>query len=153
MNVRKARSSWDEVFMKMAQVMAERSPDPDYQVGAIIVTPQNTVAGAGYNGAPRGIDQDLVPWDSEDKHFYVAHAEANAILNATQDLHGCRIYVILYPCFECMKMIIQTGIKEVIYLDDSKLRKGNQKFVWSKRLAEEAGIKLRQLVLSPEEPC
>lgn len=153
MNIRKDRASWDEVFMKMAQVMAERSPDPDYQVGAIIVTPQNTVAGTGYNGAPRGIDQDLVPWDSEDKHFYVAHAEANAILNATQDLHGCRIYVILYPCFECMKMIIQTGIKEVIYLDDSKLRKGNQKFVWSKKLADEAGIKLRQLVLSPVEPC
>lgn len=148
MNIRQNRASWDEVFMEMAQVIAKRSPDPDYQVGAVIVTPQNTVAGAGYNGAPRGIEQDSVPWNNEDKHFYIAHAEANAILNATQNLHGCRIYVVLYPCFECMKMIIQTGIVEVIYLDDSKLKNNNPKFVWAKRLAEKAGIKLRQLHLS-----
>ena len=150
MNIRQNRASWDQVFMEMAQAIAKRSPDPDYQVGAIIVTPDNTVAGAGYNGAPRGIDQNLVPWDSEEKHFFIAHAEANAILNATQDLHGCRIYVILYPCFECMKMIIQTGIKEVVFLDDSKLKNGNVKFVWAKDLAEKAGIVLRQFQSSAE---
>lgn len=147
MNIRQNRASWDQVFMEMAQAIAKRSPDPDYQVGAIIVTPDNTVAGAGYNGAPRGIDQNLVPWDSEEKHFFIAHAEANAILNATQDLHGCRVYVILYPCFECMKMIIQTGIKEVIYADDSKLQKGNPKFIWAEKLAQMAGVTIRHLKL------
>lgn len=147
MSIRSNRASWDEVFMEMAQVIAKRSPDPDYQVGAIIVTPENTVAGAGYNGAPRGIDQNFVPWDSEEKHFFVAHAEANAILNATQDLHGCRIYVILYPCFECMKMIIQAGITEVIYADDSKLEKGNIKFTWAEKLAQMAGVTIRNLKL------
>ena len=138
------RASWDETFMNIAHVIAKRSPDPSYQVGAVIVTPANTVAGVGYNGAPRGIEPETVPWHSEDKHFYVCHAEANAILNATQDLTDCRIYTVLFPCFECMKMIIQKGIIEVIYADDSKLQKSNKKFVWSAKLAQAAGIKLRQ---------
>lgn len=150
--VRQNRASWDETFMNIAQVIAKRSPDPSYQVGAVIVTPQNTVAGVGYNGAPRGIEPEAVPWESEDKHFYVCHAEANAILNATQNLKDCRIYTVLFPCFECMKMIIQKGITEVIYSDDSKIQNGNQKFIYSAKLAQAAGIKIRQYISKQSTP-
>ena len=116
--------SWDEYFMGIALLSAKRSKDPSTQVGACIVDPNNKVVSIGYNGMPRGVDDDKIPWGHgeglESKYLYVCHAEFNAILN-TRDgsaLNGCRIYVTLFPCNECAKAIIQTGIKEIIYLDD-----------------------------------
>lgn len=115
--------SWDEYFMGIALLSANRSKDPNTQVGACIVSNDNRILSIGYNGAPRGLHDDIMKWDREGdflntKYAYVCHGELNAILNYRGDLSGSKIYVALFPCNECAKAIIQAGIKEVIYKDD-----------------------------------
>ena len=110
--------SWDEYFMGIALLAANRSKDPNTQVGACIVSPENVIISTGYNGLPNGCSDDTFPWDSG-KYPFVVHAELNAILNAGgRVLRGARLYVTLFPCNECAKAIIQSGIKELIYLSD-----------------------------------
>ena len=154
--------SWDEYFMGIAMLAAMRSKDPSTQVGACIVSEDNIIISTGYNGMPKGCSDDEFPWDregAETKYPYVVHAELNAILNASgRDLRGSRIYVALFPCNECAKAIIQSGIKEVMYLSD-KYHDTMMNLV-SKRMLDAAGVKytrmrtdLKELVLDfvPEE--
>lgn len=118
--------SWDEFFMRVAVAAKLRSKDPKTQVGACIADKDHRILSVGYNGTPAGIDDDEFPWESTgepltDKHNYVIHAEANAILNyrgSNKDLVGATIYVTLFPCHECAKTLVQAGIGEVVYLDD-----------------------------------
>ena len=154
--------SWDEYFMGIAMLAAKRSKDPSTQVGACIVSPENIIISTGYNGMPKGCSDDEFPWNregEETKYPYVVHAELNAILNSNgRDLRGSRIYVALFPCNECAKAIIQSGIKEVIYLSDKYT--GTMGNMASKRMLMAAGVnfirmetQLDQLTLSfiPEE--
>ena len=110
--------------MGVALLSAKRSKDPSTQVGACIVNEKNKIVGAGYNGLPIGCDDDEFPWEKQGqfldtKYPYICHAELNAILNNIgMDLQGCKIYTALFPCNECSKAIIQSGIKEVIFLSD-----------------------------------
>ena len=139
--------SWDEYFMGIAMLAARRSKDPNTQVGACIVSKENIIISTGYNGMPKGCSDDEFPWEREGvdtKYPYVVHAELNAILNASgRDLHGSRIYVALFPCNECAKAIIQSGVKEVLYLSDKyKDTMGN---FASKRMLDAAGVKYTQL--------
>jgi len=135
--------------MGIALYSAKRSKDPSTQVGACIVNQYNKIVGIGYNGFPIGCDDDALPWDkssgnqNETKYPYVVHAEANAILNSTKDLHGARIYVALFPCNECTKLIIQSGIKEILYLSDKY--KDTDSVKASKKMLDMAGVKYRQL--------
>lgn len=116
--------SWDEYFMGIAILSSQRSKDNNTQVGACIVDNENKILSVGYNGMPTGCDDDAMPWEREGdfldtKYPYVCHAELNAILNYNGgSLKGARVYVTLFPCNECTKAIIQSGIKEVIYLSD-----------------------------------
>lgn len=116
--------SWDEYFMAVAILSGQRSKDPNTQVGACVANERNKIVGVGYNGFPWGCSDDDLPWDREGsyldtKYPYVCHAELNAVLNSiTPDLRGCRLYVALFPCNECTKVIIQSGICEIIYLSD-----------------------------------
>jgi dCMP deaminase len=140
--------SWDEYFMGVAQLSALRSKDDTSQVGACIVNKRNHIIGIGYNGLPNGCSDDEFPWEREGdflntKYPYVVHAEANAILNSSVDLQDSRIYVTLFPCNECAKLIIQSGIKEVVYLEDKYF--DNEIFKASRKLFNSANIKLRQL--------
>ena len=139
--------SWDEYFMGVAKLAAHRSKDPSTQVGACIVSPENIIISTGYNGMPQGCSDDDFPWDrsgEETKYPYVVHAELNAILNATgRDLRGSRVYVALFPCNECAKAIIQSGVKEVVYLSDKYA--GTPGNVASKRMLDAAGVKYTQL--------
>jgi dCMP deaminase len=152
---RKDYITWDEYFMGIALLSAKRSKDPSTQVGACIVNQQNKIVGIGYNGFPIGCSDDDLPWDREaanpndSKYPYVVHAEANAILNSTKDLHGARIYVALFPCNECTKLIIQSGIKEIIYLSDKYSDSDSVKA--SKRMLDLAGVKTTQLVLDTKK--
>lgn len=144
---RKDYLSWDETFMMMADLIAFRSKDPNTQCGACIVNDKNIVVGLGYNGFPRGCSDDKLPWGREgkvldSKYAYVVHAEANAIMNANSMVTGSRIYVNLFPCNECAKLIIQSGIKEVIFSCDKYCQLDN--FKASKKMLKMAGIKLRQ---------
>lgn len=121
--MRKDYLSWDEYFMGVAKLSALRSKDPNTRVGACIVNSDLRIVGIGYNGMPKGADDQIFPWQNEGefletKYPYVVHAEANAILNATQSLKNAMIYVTLFPCNECTKLIIQSGIKEIVFEDD-----------------------------------
>ena len=150
-NKRSDYLKWDELFMGIAKLSAGRSKDPSTQVGACIVSQENRILSIGYNGAPNNFDDDEFPWNREGKpvetkYLYVCHAEENAIGNFPgnrKDLRGARIYVDLFPCNECAKRIIQSGIKEVIYLSD-KYSKSDSTIV-SKRLFDECGVKYRAL--------
>ncbi len=142
---------WDEYFMGIAKLSAGRSKDPSTQVGACIVSENNRVLSTGYNGAPNGFPDDEFPWDRtgepiKTKYMYVCHAEANAIDNYRgnkKDLEGARIYVDLFPCNECAKKIIQSGIKEVIYLSDKYADSDSTKA--SKLLFDTCGVTYRQM--------
>lgn len=116
---------WHTYFMGVAMLASKRSKDPSTQVGACIVNKDNIIVGVGYNGMPRGCSDDAMPWErSSDnalytKYPFVCHAELNAILNAnTASLKGCTLYATLFPCNECAKSIIQSGISKVIYYED-----------------------------------
>lgn len=141
--------SWDEYFMGVSLLAAKRSKDPNSQVGACIVSKENIIISTGYNGLPKGCSDDEYPWAREGaandtKYPYVVHAELNAILNAAgRSLAGSRIYVSLFPCNECAKAIIQTGISEVIYLSDKYANTDST--CASKRMLNSAGVKLTQL--------
>ena len=139
--------SWDEYFMGVAKLAACRSKDPSTQVGACIVSEENIIISTGYNGMPKGCSDDAFPWEregEETKYPYVVHAELNAILNANgRDLRNSRVYVALFPCNECAKAIIQSGVKEVVYLSDKY--DGTKENLASKRMLDAAGVKYTRL--------
>ena len=142
--------SWDEYFMGVALLAANRSKDPNTRVGACIVDSGNVILSTGYNGFPHGCSDDEYPWardgkSEETKYPYVVHAELNAILNASgKNLSGARLYVALFPCNECAKAIIQSGIKEVVYLSDKY--DGTPMNTASKRMLTSAGVNMRRLI-------
>lgn len=146
---------WDDYFMSVALLSGKRSKDPNTQVGACIVNKNNVIESIGYNGLPKGCSDDEFPWEKEGemlntKYPFVVHAELNAILNAKgKDLSGCKIYVALFPCNECAKSIIQSGISEVVYLSDKYSNTDSVKA--SKMMFKCAGVELRQLVPSYKE--
>ena len=144
--------SWDEYFMGVALLSAQRSKDPNTQVGACIVNPKNKIVGVGYNGFPTGCSDDEFPWNREGdfmdtKYPYICHAELNAVINKiSADLYDCRLYVALFPCNECAKVIIQAGITEVIYLSDKYAETDAVKA--SRRMFQAAGVNCRRLEVS-----
>ena len=138
--------SWDEYFMGIALLAAKRSKDPNTQVGACIVDSNNVILTTGYNGFPKGCSDDEFPWNRDgdfNKYPFVVHAELNAILNASgKSLRGSKLYVDLFPCNECAKAIIQSGVSEVVYLSDKYADTPMTKA--SKMMLLAAGVKLRQ---------
>ena len=140
---------WDDYFMGVSLLAADRSKDPSTQVGACIVSDDNRILSTGYNGFPQGCSDDDFPWNrdeslGETKYNFVVHAELNAILNAGgKSLVGSRIFVSLFPCHECAKAIIQSGVKEVVYLSDKY--NGTVSDNASKRMLQAAGIKLTKM--------
>ncbi|ETV86827.1 hypothetical protein, variant 1 [Aphanomyces astaci] len=142
---RKDYLSWDDYFMSVAFLSSMRSKDPSTQVGACIVNAEKKIVGIGYNGFPNGCDDDVLPWARQaespldTKYPYVCHAEMNAILNKNAtSVKGCSIYVALFPCNECAKLIIQSGITKVIYSSDKY--KTEWTFVASRRLLDMANV-------------
>lgn len=148
--------TWDEYFMGIALLSSYRSKDPSTQVGACIVDSNNKIMSVGYNGFPIGCDDDSFPWDRsaesdyDTKYPYVCHAELNAILNSGgRNLQGCKVYVALFPCNECAKAIIQSGIKEVIYISDKYADTVGVRA--SKRMMDAAGVKYTKITLGHDE--
>ncbi len=146
---RKDYISWNDYFMGVALLAAERSKDPSTQVGACIVDEDNRILSTGYNGFPQGCSDEEFPWNrdaslGETKYNFVVHAELNAILNSRgKSLVNSKVFVTLFPCHECAKAIIQTGVKEVIYLSDKY--NGTESDNASKRMLEAAGVKMTKL--------
>ena len=154
---RKDYLNWDQYFMGIAKLSAMRSKDPSTQVGACIVGNDKRILSIGYNGTPNGYEDDLFPWDREGKpldtkYLYVCHAEMNAILNYRgnrKELENATVYVDLFPCNECAKIIIQSGIKEVVYLCDKYAE--TDSVIASKKLFDTCGVKYRKIKLSGKE--
>lgn len=148
---------WDEYFMAITKLTAMRSKDPSTQVGACIVSNDNRILSIGYNGAPNGYDDDKFPWDREGenlntKYPYVCHAEMNAILNyrgSKKDFENAKLYVGLFPCNECAKIIIQSGIKEIIYLSDKYADSENN--IASRRLFDECGVTYKKIEIDGDK--
>ena len=140
--------NWDEYFMGIATLTAMRSKDPNSQVGACIVSPENKILSLGYNGMPIGCNDDDMPWDREGdaldtKYMYICHAELNAILNsAHNNLKGARIYVTMAPCNECAKAVIQSGIREVVYREDKY--PDSPSSIASRMMFKASGVKVTQ---------
>ena len=140
--------SWDEYFMGIALLSARRSKDPSTQVGACIVSSENRILSVGYNGMPRSCDDDEYPWDREGgaletKYMFVCHAELNAILNyssANGTLKGSKVYTTLFPCNECAKALVQSGVGEIVYYSDKYSTTDSTHA--AKRMFRSAGIKL-----------
>lgn len=143
--------SWDEFFMRVAIAASMRSKDPNTQVGACIADTNHRILSVGYNGTPVAITDDDFPWGASDdplmdKHSYVIHAEANAILNyrgTLRDMQGATVYVTLFPCHECAKMLAQAGIGEVVYLDNKY--DGSIDNLISRRVLDSCGVVYRQV--------
>jgi len=125
---------WNEYFMGLSQLTAQRSKDPSSQVGCVIVDDMNKIIGLGYNGLPNGCNDDHFSWNRPEKYFYIIHAEMNAIINCNdfKSLKGATLYTTLFPCSECAKIIIQTGIKKIIYDDDKYI--DQESFIKSKEM-------------------
>ena len=142
---RKDYISWDEYFMGIAMLSSYRSKDPNTQVGACIVNDRNKIMSVGYNGLPSGCSDDEFPWERtgdeyDTKYPYVCHAELNAILNSGgSNLEGCKVYVALFPCNECAKALIQSGISQVIYYEDKYA--DSDSVIASKRMFDMVGIR------------
>ena len=146
---RKDYINWDEYFMGVAKLSGLRSKDPNTQVGCCIVSQDNKILSMGYNGLPKGCSDDEFPWvrEGEDplktKYVYTVHSELNAILNFRGgSLEGAKLYVSLFPCNECAKAIIQSGIKEVIY--DCNKYDGSTAVQASMRMFDAAGVAYHQ---------
>jgi dCMP deaminase len=146
--MRKDYISWEQYFMGVAKLSALRSKDPGTQVGACIVNKDYRIIGIGYNGLPHGCSDENFPWENkgeflQTKYPYVVHAEANAILNATQNLKGSTIYVSLFPCNECAKLIIQSGITEIVF-EDNKYE-GTKEYLAATKMLDSAKVTYRQI--------
>ncbi|KAK3439756.1 hypothetical protein EUGRSUZ_B00111 [Eucalyptus grandis] len=145
--------SWDDYFMAIAFLSAERSKDPNRQVGACLVSQNGIILGIGYNGFPRGCSDDKLPWAKksksgdplETKYPYVCHAEVNAILNTNHaSAAGQKLYVTMFPCNECAKIIIQSGVSEVIYFVEKRLNNSQVEYIASHKLLSMAGVRVRK---------
>ncbi len=145
---RKDYISWDEYFMGVAELSAKRSKDPNTQVGACIINNEKRIIGIGYNGFPSKLSDDEFPWENngdfiETKYPYVVHAEMNALINSTREVKGGSIYVTLFPCHECSKMLIQSGIEEIVYLDDKY--ENTESDLAAKKMLDAAKVTYRKL--------
>jgi len=155
-NKRTDYTPWSDYFMGIAVLSATRSKDPNTQVGACIVNSDNRIVGVGYNGFPSGCLDDQLPWRRDGdwidtKYPYVVHAEQNAIMNSyCKELYGCRLYVTLFPCHECCKLIIQSGIKYITYLKENLSVEHDNSVEASKRMFKLVDVKYNKFKLKSD---
>ena len=146
------RPGWDEYFMEIAQVVAKRSNCSRRKVAAVI-TKENHLLSTGYNGTPRGVKNCFdggcprcaghTPSGKGLDECLCVHAEQNAICQAARygvDVSGSTIYITISPCLTCAKLIINAGIKEVVYGGDYSAFLGTVK-----QMFREAGVKCRRM--------
>lgn len=156
--MRKDHLGKDKYYMAIALLSAERSKDPDTQVGACIVNNDDRIVGIGYNGTPNNLPDENMPWRDggggnplKDKNLYECHGELNAIVNKyAADVRGCRMYVTIFPCNECAKIIVQSGITKVIFLEDPKPE--DVKTEASKIIFRMADVKFEKLKIHDDKP-
>ena len=143
-----SQCKWDAFFMSIALVTSLKSKDTNTKVGAVLVDKEQHIIGTGYNGFPRGIDDDALPMDrtgewTSTKYPYVVHAELNCILNSIMSAKGSTMYCTLFPCNECAKALIQSGVQRIVYLWDK--HHDDDAYKASRKLLSMAGIITEQI--------
>jgi dCMP deaminase len=149
----RAIPSWDEYYLRICQVVAARSKDPNTQIGAVIVGPAHEIRSTGYNSFPRGIRDDVPErLVRPAKYLWIEHAERNAICNAARSgtaTEGCTIYVEIMPCMDCARAIVQAGIKTVVVSAERMAQYSSayydEHFGMVEVLLAEAGINVRRV--------
>tara|TARA_B100001250_G_scaffold145024_1_gene124146 strand:+ start:399 stop:848 length:450 start_codon:yes stop_codon:yes gene_type:complete len=142
-------TKWDQRFLKLAEHISGWSKDPSTKVGCVVVGEDREIRSTGFNGFPRGIADDAARLeDREQKYPLICHAEENAIMHAARiglSLKGCTAYVTWPPCTRCARSLIQAGVIEVVYPEDSDVpERWMADFDMSTNMMGEAGIKIRQ---------
>lgn len=112
-----------DYFMSIAKAVAQKSKDPSTKVGTVIVDPSNRVVSTGYNGFVAGCDESVLSYERPEKYLYVIHSEVNAILQAKINLDGCKMFTTFSPCVNCLKHILQSGVRHIYYEDSSIMRR------------------------------
>jgi dCMP deaminase len=147
--------NWDEYFMLQAMLASFKSKDPNTKVGCVFVDNKNHQITMGYNGHVSGLDETKIPWGNNlnvdlehQKYGYVVHSEANAILHAPRSLDGSKLYVTLFPCHECAKLVATAGCKNIVFLQDKY--SGTQSNKIAKKIFDMADIQYKQLELTDE---
>ena len=129
-------------YLQLAEFQAQLfSKDESTKVAALVLDNNQNIRSTGFNGLPRGFEETTERWSKPTKYDYVVHAEANAICSAARNgatLAGCTLFSTLFPCNECAKLIIQAGIKRIVYSEE--YRKTD-----SFKLFEEAGIEIKKI--------
>jgi dCMP deaminase len=141
---------WNSRFMAQAELVATWSKDPSTKCGSIIVDPLLRVRGQGFNGFPRQVNDNPERYeDRPTKYAMIVHSEANAILNARQDVSGCTIYTTKFPCSGCTKLIIQAGIIEVVCPTQDPTNQSDERWAAdaaiSRLMLGEARVQIREL--------
>jgi len=141
---------WDARFLLMCDMIASWSEDTSRKVGCVIVGPMNEIRATGYNGLPRGVDsepQDRHEHLNGEKYLWFEHAERNAIYNAASTgtpIYGCSLYVNSFPCADCARGLIQSGITELrTFGFDATDSKYGRHFDVSSQMLQEAGVALK----------
>jgi dCMP deaminase len=137
--------NWDTYFFKIAELVASKSKDPSTKVGCVIVGPDRSVRITGYNGPPPGVLDLPERFERPAKYLFTSHAECSAISLAARNgvaLNGCGLYVTHFPCNECAKMIIASGIRWLKY-GSGKTNMAPELFQISKTMLGEAGIDIQ----------
>ena len=135
---------WDMRFLELAQLVASWSKDPSTKVGAVLVRPDRTIVSTGYNGFPRGCNDCKATYaNREQKYARVVHAELNAILMAGGDTKDNILYCTLFPCCECAKAVVQTGISTVVVPSLDKLDRYYDSMCVTEEMFQQSGITFR----------
>jgi dCMP deaminase len=134
--------AWDKTFLNLCDEIAQRSKDPSTKVGACIVDEKKRIVSMGYNGFPRGcVDDPRMYEDRSVKLMRTIHAEVNAIITADRALDGCTLYVSpLHPCANCAAIIVQSGIKRVVYNSEMAVERWRESFEAAAAMFREAGV-------------
>lgn len=133
---------WDEMFLRMTLIVAERSKDPSTQIGAVAVSPDRTRIVIGYNGMITGYPEDDALWERPTKYDHVVHGEENVIINAKTDMTGWTLYLNAASCSKCARLVAQAGIKRVVYMD-RKLH-GDHKTDLAEEIYGRAGVAIER---------
>lgn len=135
---------WVDYFMGMARHAATKSKDRSVQVGAVIVGRDNAVLSTGWNGFPRGVNDNVdTRHERPEKYLWTEHAERNAIFNAAAhgiSLRGSTLYTTLMPCCDCARAIIQSGIAAIVSPKPEPSRLGTSHHDVSLAMFREAGV-------------
>jgi dCMP deaminase len=141
-------TNWDKRFLRLAKHISEWSKDPSTKVGCVVVGPDRELRSTGFNGLPRGIEDNEQRLNNREiKYPLICHAEENAIMHAARigiSLKDCTAYVTWPPCTRCARSLIQAGVSTIVYPENIEIpKRWMDDFNLSLNMLKEAKINLK----------